>query len=153
MFPGVAQQAEKPSSSMVEFQNFVSGIPGLPAEMRALGAGGEPTAEDIEKNMEAVRFDKKVLVKDVQVRTWDLSDEKQVDDYRETYLKLYAKVSENKILIKQMDKQFINDGERSRWILHMEWIEYDLKVTDYQMKRDKDDAPGAPVQYRPANGH
>lgn len=154
MFPGAAQQGGQPSSSMIDFQKFVSSGPGIPPELRALGNPREPTSEDMEKSMEAVRYNKTVLVKDVQVRTFDLSDEKQVEDYRKTYLELYKMVAESRVLIKDMEKKFISDDKGSRWLLHMEWIEYELKVTDHQMKkRETENGGRAPVQYRSGNGN
>lgn len=152
MLSSIAQQSNGSKTTMDDFQRFVSNVPGIGPEIRAMGAPGEPTAEDMEAQMEAVRFTKKVLVKDVQVRTYDLSKEKDVEDYRETYLSLYALVAEGKILFKTFEKKFVSDADGSRWLIHMEWLEYDLKVTDHQIKREEDNGRGAPVQYRPADG-
>jgi hypothetical protein len=153
MFSQIAQQSNGAVSSAQDFEKFASSLPGIGPEMRSMGAPGEPTADDMEKQMEAVRFTKKVLIKDVQVRTYNLSNPKDVEDYRETYLKLYQMVAEGKIMFKSFEKKFVSDAEGSRWLLHLEWLEYDLKVTDHQMKRDGEDGQRAPVQYRPTDGH
>lgn len=150
MFDTVAQQSDGGNpESMVDFQKFVSGMPGIPPEMRAMGLPGEPTAESMEQDMEAVRFTKKVLIKDIQVRTYDMSNEKDVENYRKTYLSLYNLVAEGKVMFKSLEKKFVSDHDGARWLIHMEWMEYDLKVTDHQMKREEDNGRRAPVQYRP----
>ena len=152
MLHDAAQQSGGAKSSLDDFNRFASGIPGMPPELVSMGRPGEPTAESMEDEMEKVRFTKKVLIKDIQVRTYDLSSPEQVEDYRKTYLELYQLVAEGKVMFKQFEKKFVSDAQGSRWLTHMEWIVYDLKVTDHQMQRDEKDDRRAPVQYRPTNG-
>ena len=114
---------------------FASNIPGFPS----MGKLGEPTAEDMEKGMEQVRYSKVVKVQAVHVRTFDFSNPGHVKSYEELYVDLYAKAAKKQIYIKTMDKQFVNDPTNPRWVLHLEWMEYELQVKDY-MKEGADDA-------------
>lgn len=112
-------------------RKFGMDIPGFPS----MGAEGEPTAEDIEKQMEAVRFSKVVKVIACGVETFDLSKAEDVKHYKELYLELYSKSSEGKVLIQTNEKQFIPCPVNPRWLRHLEWLEYDLEVKDYMMNK------------------
>jgi hypothetical protein len=98
-----------------------------------MGRGAEPTPEQMEKAAEAVRFSKTVRVTDIQVRTFDLSNEEQVEQYRDTYLEVYEKVSLAKALITVKERVQVNDPQ-PRWIVHLEWVEYELNVKDHMKK-------------------
>lgn len=123
-FAGEAQKG-----SFEQMLDFGSDIPGLPSMQR----DGEPTPEDMEKAAEAVRFSKVVKVQNIHVKTFDFSDAKQVEEYQKTYLKLYQQASESKVLITVNERQFINDINNPRWVLHLEWIEYDMQKKDHMM--------------------
>ena len=45
-------------SPMQNMAKQMLGLPGMPADPRAIGAPSEPTADQMEKHMEAVRFSK-----------------------------------------------------------------------------------------------
>lgn len=120
------------SASLADsMHKFGMELPGIPS----MGATGEPTAEDIEKQMEAVRFSKVVKVQDCFVETFDFSKKDDVERYRALYKDLYAKTSEGKVFIKCNERQFISCPTNPRWVLHMEWLEYDLQVTDHMMNK------------------
>jgi len=101
----------------------------------ARGVGGEPTAEDMEKAADAVRFSKTVKVKDVHVRTFDLSKSDDVAEYRKTYLEIYAGIALRKFMVVTNEKLHIPCLKNPRWVVHMEWVEYELEVVDHTMKR------------------
>jgi hypothetical protein len=111
---------------------------------------GEPTPEEMEKAAEAVRFSKVVKIQKCHVKTFDFSDAKQVEEYQKTYLELYQKASESKVLITVNERQFINDVQNPRWVLHMEWLEYDMQKKDHMMGQPNsggtDDADNADAE-------
>jgi hypothetical protein len=120
---------EDKKDSFEQMLEFGSSIPGLPSMQR----DGEPTPEEMEKAAEAVRFSKVVKVQDIHVETYDFSDKKQVQAYRKKYVELYELASLSKVLITVNERQFINDIQNPRWVLHLEWIEYALQKKDHMM--------------------
>jgi len=114
-------------------EDFGSSIPGMPSMNKA----GEPTPQEMEEAMEAVRYSKTVKVSAVYVKTFDFGDPKQVEAYTKLYVELYQKASESKILITKMDEQFIPCLENPRWIKHLEWLEYDMQVKDHMSKDEE----------------
>jgi hypothetical protein len=160
---GDAARMTKPNhKTFDQAVKMLSGLPGIPddprgapPEVRALGAFSEPTAEEMEKGMEAVKYSKIINVAGVFVKTFDLSDEKQAAEYTKLYTRLYQKHAEKSILITDKDKRFVSDVNGARWLIHLEWLEYDLIVKDHQKPRTEDNATRQqhpPVEYRPTNG-
>jgi len=106
-------------------------MPGVAAR----GVPGEPTPEDMEKAANDVRFSKTVRIKDIHVRTYDLNKPEDVKEYRKTYLEIYAGIARAKFMVVTNEKIHIPCLKNPRWVVHMEWVEYDLEVTDHTMKR------------------
>jgi hypothetical protein len=115
--------------SFADMMDFGSSVPGLPSMQK----DGEPTAAEMEEAAEAVRYSKVVKVQDIKVETFDMSNPGHVKRYREIYKELYGLASESKILITVNERQFINCVTNPRWVLHLEWIVYDMQKKDHMM--------------------
>jgi hypothetical protein len=126
---------EDKKDSFEQMLEFGSSIPGLPSMQR----DGEPTPEEMEKAAEAVRFSKVVKVQDIHVETYDFSKKKDVEAYRKKYVELYQKASLSQVLITVNERQFINDINNPRWVLHLEWIEYALQKKDHMVDQEAGD--------------
>ena len=143
--PAAGEQAAPAGAG---FDIFGSGSPGGGMDMlgslfpgvKSMGKLGEPTAEDIEKEMEKVRYSKIVKVKAVHVKTFDFSNPGHVKAYTQLYVDLYKLAAESKILFTTKEKKFINDTTNPRWVVHLEWLEYDLEVKDFMEEGGADDA-------------
>jgi hypothetical protein len=85
-----------------------------------------PSAEEMEKAMEAVQFDKVVKIQSIEVRTFDLADEKEAAAYTKTRKEVMEGMQRNEVAMIFADRQFVESIPG--WIVHMEWIEFKLKV-------------------------
>jgi len=120
------------SASLADsMHQFGSSLPGIPS----MGMPGEPTAEEMEKQMEAVRYSKIVKLLDCCVETFDFSKSEDVTRYRKLYKELYVKAAEGSVFIKINERQFISCPSNPRWVHHLEWLEYELEVTDHMMNK------------------
>ena len=111
----------------------------LPAGMfdKEFSAGkhGEPTPEDMEAAAEAVRYEKIVEVKEFHVGTYDLSDKASLAEYKRDVVVLYKLQREKRGVISFLEKKFIMHEGKPKMTVHMEWYEYNLKVTDHMTGR------------------
>lgn len=87
-----------------------------------------PTAEEMQREMEAVLYNKKVLLHDFQERTLDLSNQKHRKEYRKLILLLSNGALTKTHLITGFDRRFV-ERPAPHWIVHIEWVEYELKIT------------------------
>jgi len=108
---------------------MLSGLRNTGASMFA-SFGGEvaPDAQEMEKAAQAVLYNKQVKFKKIHVRTFDLSDTKDRADYAKTLNVLYAGIQAHTHVIWYNERQFVSDPAKPRWIIHMEWAEFELKV-------------------------
>ena len=88
----------------------------------------QPTAADMEKSEEAIRFKKTVKVKDIRVETYDLSDPKQVAKYRKDRKHIMDGLIAKKLAVMFSDKRFVESIPG--YMAHMEWVEYELNVKE-----------------------
>jgi hypothetical protein len=108
--------------------------------LESMGLDGEPTAEDIERQAEAVRHEKHVMIEDICVRTFRFDDPDQVAQYTELYKELYNGVKRSLIHIKHIEKTYVDHpGTVPYYLMHIEWWVYSMT------KKDHAD-PTAPVQ-------
>jgi hypothetical protein len=98
--------------------------------------GFEPTAEEMEKQMEAVRYNKIVKMIKYGVKTFDLSCSEQVEEFRELYMNLYNKAAGGAVVIHILERQFV--AELRGWLVHVEWSEYEFKKED--LLKDKEES-------------
>jgi len=89
-----------------------------------------PSAEEMERAREAVQFDKVVKLKDVTVRTYDLSDDKQVEQYTKDRKYVMVGMQKNELSLLFADHRFVESIPG--YMAHMEWIEFELKVDPVQ---------------------
>jgi hypothetical protein len=87
-----------------------------------------PTPEDMQREMEAVLYNKKVLLHDFQERTLTLSNAKDRKEYRRLILLLSNGALSKTHLITGFDRRFV-ERPTPHWIVHMEWVEYELIIT------------------------
>jgi hypothetical protein len=88
---------------------------------------GEPTADEMAKQFDALLHDKHVNLKKVCVETFDLRQQEEKDKYCELYVELYAKVQSRLALVRGVDKRFV-EGANPTWLVCLEWWEYALEV-------------------------
>ena len=110
-------------SGQMDIRGAMSGDGGDPYRMA-------PSPEELEKQMQAAQFNKQVLLQDIESVNFDLSNAKQVAKYRDTLKMLYKGAQANTHRITFYDRKFVERPE-PKWLVHMEWFEYKLKVTPY----------------------
>ena len=98
--------------------------------------GFEPTPEEFEKQMEALRYNKIVTMEGYFVKTFDLSVPDDVTAYTSLYTELYNKAAGGSVVIHMLDRQFIKDLVHPKWIVHIEWSEYSFKKEDLTEKQE-----------------
>lgn len=137
MFPSIAQKPGEPLPAGM-FPNIV-----------AKGYGHDPDPEEFDKEMEKIRYDKILELKDVQIHTFDFSKQDDVEKYRKLYSELYPKIQGGAIVFHCHERMQINDPNNPRWVLHMEYSEYMLTKIDITEPpqtegtgKEKDDEPG-----------
>lgn len=107
----------------------------------ALGAEDNPmapTPEEMEKEAQAVQFNKKVLLNNFDVRLFDMSKKKDVADYRKLIQQLYHGRLAGTHQLTHFDRQFVQTPT-PRWLINLEYVEYKLQVKAVQ-------AVGAPKE-------
>lgn len=108
--------------------------PGMFNEAYAAGKMTEPTPEEMEDAANAVRYSKVVKVKEFHVGTFDLSDVKDLEAYKAMVVQVYQIMAEKRGVISFNEKKLIVHEGKPKMIVHMEWYEYTLKVTDHMIK-------------------
>ena len=91
--------------------------------------GFEPSAEEMEKAAEAARFKKTVKITGYHIKTFDLSLEPQAEAFSKLYMEIYAKAAGGEVVIHMMDRKFV-ENPSPRWLIHLEWSEYEMTKTD-----------------------
>lgn len=89
-----------------------------------------PDSEEFDKEMDRIRYDRIIKLKDIQVLTFDFGKDEDVQKYRTLYAKLYPKIATGAIVFHKRERMQIKDAKNPRWILHMEYAEYELIKTD-----------------------
>jgi hypothetical protein len=90
----------------------------------------KPNPEELEKERERALYNKASTVKDFSVKTFDLGVKKQANEYAKLMQTLYAGIQSKTHAILFNDRRFIEGGNAGpRWIAHIEWIEFELKIT------------------------
>jgi hypothetical protein len=126
---------------------MLSGLQGVSGSMfRHLGVGDEhpffrPDPEDMERAAEAVRFNKTVNFKSYNVRTFDTSTPKQRKEYATLMLELHKGIQASTHVVWYHDRKFVETDKGPRWLVHIEWAEFELKVE-----------PVAPIGAAPDSG-
>ena len=86
-----------------------------------------PSPEDMEREMQAVQYNKKVLLEAVHAENFDLSDKRQTAAYKETLKNLFNGTQARSHIITCFERKFV-EQPKARWIVHVEWFEYKLVV-------------------------
>ena len=87
-----------------------------------------PSPEDMQKEMEAVLYNKRVLVDDFREQTFDLSSKQDRAAYRKIIIMLSNGAAAKTHLITSFDRQFV-ERPAPRWLVHVEWVVYRLEIT------------------------
>lgn len=90
--------------------------------------GMEPNAEDMEKQAQAVLYNKTVKISEVRVETYDLGVKEQAKEYAKIMGVLYTGMQLRTHIILFSDRHFVEKGGKPRWIAHVEWAVFELKV-------------------------
>lgn len=90
------------------------------------GVDRAPSPEEMEKAMQAVQFNKVVKLKNLEVRTYNLWDDKQAAKYKKDRMHVMNGMQRNELTLLCADRKFVE--AIPGYIAHMEWIEYELKV-------------------------
>jgi hypothetical protein len=130
-FFGVGQ---KPQSGMMMSDQLPAG---MFDNAYAAGRMGEPAPEEVEAAMKAVRFSKVIKVKEFHAKTFDLSVPAQMEEYRREIVTLYNVMAEKRGVVSYNEKKLHMVHDMPKMIVHLEWYEYELSVTDHMMKLDK----------------
>lgn len=86
-----------------------------------------PSAAQMADAMQRLQVQRKVDMKEVCVRTYDLSNEKELTQYQTDLEHILIGVPlKTHVLLCKLPPQFVSDGNGSRYIAHMQWVEYRL---------------------------
>lgn len=86
-----------------------------------------PSPQDMARAMEDVRVRRKVELKEVVSRTYDLSDEADRTQYTVDLEHIMLGESlKTHMLLEKPPKQFVCDENGARYIAYMEWVEFRL---------------------------
>ena len=110
----------------------LSGMEDMGGAMFGFAGGGplsgkSPSVAEMEQAAQAVLFKKTVVFEKIEIKTYDLGDEAGEKAYGAMLKTLYAGVQAKTHLILLHDKKFV-ERPKPRWIGHLEWAEYSLKV-------------------------
>lgn len=100
-----------------------------------------PSAAEMEAAAQAVLFKKTVVFERIEIRTYDLSKAEDVKEYAKLLKALYTGVQAKTHLILQHDKKFVEHPD-ARWLAHIEWAEYSLKVEENKVLKPAGDTHG-----------
>jgi len=89
--------------------------------------GHGPTPEELERDFERALHTKHVRLKKVTIRTFDLSDDLQKEEYCQLCVKLYNEANTGQTVIQQHERKFL-EQPKPRYLVHIEWWEYALMV-------------------------
>jgi len=95
-----------------------------------------PDPNEMAEQMKRAQVERKVEMKELCVRTYDLGDPNDVEQYRLDMEHIIIGVNLKTHSLMGRDKQFV-ETPKPRWIAHLEWIEFTLHET-----------PVAPVGYK-----
>lgn len=91
-----------------------------------------PDPDILEKmKMENIRFSKGVKIKEVHVYTFDLSKPDEVEEYKAVQKLLLTLLAQQAVHVTTIEKMAINDPDRPRFIVHMDFVEYCLEKKDH----------------------
>lgn len=109
---------------------MLSGLRNTGASMfSSFGGEVEPNARDMEEAAQSVLYNKQVKFKAIRVKTFDLSVLNDRRDYTKTLNLIYKGLQAHTHVVWYNDRQFVADPTNPRWVVHMEWAEFELKVT------------------------
>lgn len=94
----------------------------------SFGGETEPNAQEMELAAQAVLYNKQVKFKAIHVRTFDLGVVKDSQAYARILNVLYKGIQARTHVIWYNDRQFVADPAKPRWVVHMEWAEFELKI-------------------------
>jgi len=86
-----------------------------------------PSPEEMEKELQAVLYNKKVLLQDVNSLNFDLCNKRQTAKYRELLKQLFNGTQARTHVITCFDRKFV-ERPSPRWLVHVEWFEYKLVI-------------------------
>lgn len=112
--------------------SMLSGLMGVgDAMFGALGAPDKyklvPDPSEMKQRMADAQYVRRADLKCIEVRTYDLSDEKDALQYCKDREWLLVGMSMNTHYMLHHEKQFVRDMNPPRWVAHMEWAEFELK--------------------------
>ena len=113
-----------PLAGTMDLRGIVGGMTGVDAGYGLM----TPSPEDMQREMDAVLYNKKVLVDDFKEQTFDLSNRPDRAAYRKLVIQLSNGVAQSTHLMTAFDRKFV-ERPTPRWIVHMEWVVYRLIVT------------------------
>jgi len=92
--------------------------------------GFEPDADEFEKKMEAIKYNKLVKLIDYNVKTFRLNDKGAIEAYRALYRDLYNKCAGGSVVIHVFDRQFVEHADIPYYLVHLEWSEFEFTKED-----------------------
>ena len=101
---------------------------GGPSLFEHLTPNLEPTAKDLEDQAKEVQYQRTVKLSGAHVSTFDTGDTKQAAAYARLLETVFHGIQAHTHVIIHNDRQFVNDSGNPRWIAHIEWLEFELKV-------------------------
>lgn len=89
----------------------------------------KPAAEDMEEQAQRMMYNKVVKIKSFHVDTYDLGKPSRAKAYAKVMETLYTGVTARTHVILFNDRHFVDNDDKPRWIAHIEWAVFELKVT------------------------
>lgn len=107
---------------------MLAGMSG-PSLFEGLVPNIEPTAAEMDAQAKAVQFNRTVKLKELQVKTFDLGNAEEAKQYAKLMTEIFHGIQAKTHVILFSDRQFVSEGGNPKWIAHIEWMEFELKVS------------------------
>lgn len=121
MFGQATDNGESMLSGMMSLGDSMFNSLGTPDKYKLV-----PDPEEMAAKMASAQVVRKADLCGITARSYDLSDEQQVEQYQKDREWVLMGMSMGTHYLMDQDKQFIATMEPPRWIAHMEWAEFKL---------------------------
>lgn len=99
-----------------------------------------PSSEAMAKAMEDAKRIRRVVIKEVVSRTYNLSDKKECKQYTDDLkIVMMGSAASTHQVLARPEKQFVSDASGARYIAYLEWVEYQLLEQAVPTVGDKDE--------------
>ena len=101
---------------------------GGPSMFENLMPNLEPTAKDMEDQAKEIQYQRTIKLTGAYVKTYDTGTADEAKKYAKLLEEIFHGIQARTHVIIHNDRQFVSTDGNPRWIAHIEWLEFELKV-------------------------